>query len=72
MVEEFRSYLQALGDLYACVNFGSAQILYFTSGMTSGSSRELEGSRHSKPGTWVENRLQHKPSPKLTQRNRCK
>jgi ribosomal protein S18 acetylase RimI-like enzyme len=25
MVEEFRSYLQALGDLHACVNFGSEQ-----------------------------------------------
>src|SRR5215831_7523965 len=23
MVDEFRSYLQALGDVYACVNFGS-------------------------------------------------
>ena len=25
MVEEFRSYLHALGDLHACVNFGSEQ-----------------------------------------------
>jgi GNAT superfamily N-acetyltransferase len=25
MVDEFRSYLQALGDLQACVNFGSEQ-----------------------------------------------
>jgi ribosomal protein S18 acetylase RimI-like enzyme len=25
MVDEFRSYLQALGDVHACVNFGSEQ-----------------------------------------------
>src|SRR5215471_11070866 len=25
MVDEFRAYLQALGDVYACVNFGSEQ-----------------------------------------------
>ena len=25
MVDKFRSYLQALGDVHACVNFGSEQ-----------------------------------------------